>query len=60
MGRLLKSPAVRGTPFESLLDESLFSQVRVDLGAVAWSTGADLAPDAMYDAIRASGEWILQ
>ena len=58
MGRFLKSPAVRGTPFEPLLDESLFRQVRVDLGAVTWPTGADLAPDAMYDAIRASGEWI--
>ncbi len=58
MGRFLKSPAVRGTPFEPLLDVSLFRQVRVDLGAVTWSTGADLAPDALYDAIRASGEWI--
>ena len=60
MGRFLKSPAVRGTAFEPLLDESLFSQVRADMGAVAWPTGADLAPDAMYDAIRASGEWILE
>ena len=60
MGRFLQSPAVRGTPFEPLTDESQFSQVRVDLGAVAWPTGADLAPDAMYDAIRASGEWILE
>ena len=55
-----QSPAVRGTPFEPLTDESLFRQVRVDLGAVTWPTGADLAPDAMYDAIRASGEWILE
>ena len=36
-----------------------FRQVRVDLGVAVWPTGADLAPDAMYDAIRASGEWIL-
>ena len=55
-----QSPAVRGTPFEPLTDESLFRQVRVDLGAVTWPTGADLAPDAMYDAIRASGEWTLE
>ena len=60
MGRFLESPAARGTPFEPLLDESLFRQVRIDLGAITWPTGADLAPDAMYDAIRASGEWILE
>ena len=60
MRRFLKSPAVRGTAFEPLTDESLFRQVRVDLGVAVWPTGADLAPDAMYDAIRASGEWILE
>ena len=47
MRTLLQSPAVRGTAFEPLLDESLFSQARVDLGAVTWPTGADLAPNAM-------------
>ena len=26
---------------------------------VAWPNGADLAPDAMYDAIRASGRWVV-
>ena len=60
MKRFLKSSAVRGIPFEPLVDASEFSQARVDLGAVAWPTGADLAPDAMYDAIRASGEWVLE
>ena len=60
MRRFLKSLAVRGTAFEPLTDESLFRQVRVDLGAVTWPTAADLAPDAMYDAIRASGEWIIE
>ena len=60
MKRFLGSPDIRGTVFEPLVDETLFSQVRVDLGAVAWPTGADLAPDAMYDAIRASGEWVLE
>ena len=60
MKRFLKSSAVRGTPFEPLVDASEFSQARVDLGVVAWPTGADLAPDAMYDAIRASGEWVLE
>jgi hypothetical protein len=31
----------------------------VVLGAVQWPNGADLAPDAMYDAIRERGQWIL-
>ena len=60
MKRFLGSPDIHGTVFEPLVDESLFGQVRVDLGAVVWPTGADLSPDAMYDAIRASGEWVLE
>ena len=60
MKRFLGSPDIRGTVFEPLADESLFGQVRVDLGALVWPTGADLSPDAMYDAIRASGEWVLE
>jgi hypothetical protein len=27
--------------------------------AVTWDHGIDLAPDAMYDAIKASGVWVL-
>ena len=60
MKRFVGSPDIRGTVFEPLVDESLFGQVRVDLGSVVWPTGADLSPDAMYDAIRASGEWVLE
>jgi hypothetical protein len=33
--------------------------VRLEFGAVVWPNGEDLAPDAMYDAIRASGEWVV-
>jgi hypothetical protein len=29
-------------------------------GAVQWANGADLAPDAMYDAIKAHGRWIVE
>ena len=29
-------------------------------GAVQWPNGADLAPDAMYDEIRANGRWVLE
>ena len=60
MKRFLGSPAIHGTVFEPLVDESMFRQVRVGLGAVVWPTGADLAPDAMYDAIRDSGKWVVE
>lgn len=55
----IDAPQVRGTIFEALRDPSVFQQVRVDLGAVGWPNGADLAPDAMYDAIRAQGHWVV-
>ena len=55
----IESPSTNGTLFEALRDSDYFRQVRVELGAVAWPNGADLAPDAMYDAIRASGEWVV-
>lgn len=53
----LGSPRVSGTIFEPLRDPEIFRQARVALGAVSWPNGADLAPDAMYDAIHATGHW---
>jgi hypothetical protein len=55
----LDSPSTNGTLFEPLRDPGYFRQVRLEFGAVVWPNGADLAPDAMYDAIRASGEWVV-
>jgi CubicO group peptidase (beta-lactamase class C family) len=46
--------------FAALRDESLFSQVYLDLGAVTWPGEIDLAPDAMHDEIEKHGEWVLQ
>jgi hypothetical protein len=54
---LLQSALVAGTVFEHIRNPRLFREVRVELGAVTWPSGADLAPDAMYDAIRAHGFW---
>jgi hypothetical protein len=55
----IDSPTVNDTLFEPLRDLGYFQQVRIELGAVVWPNGADLAPDAMYDAIRASGHWVV-
>jgi hypothetical protein len=58
--KFLEGPAVAGTLFESLRDPTVFAQARVELGAVTWPNGADLAPDTMYDAIRAQGRWAVE
>ncbi len=59
MQAFLDDASVDGTVFEPLREPLFFEQARVVLGAVAWPNGADLAPDAMCDAIRARGTWTL-
>jgi hypothetical protein len=55
----LADPAVEGTPFEALRERAVFARASVVLGAVQWPNGADLAPDAMYDAIREHCVWVV-
>jgi hypothetical protein len=57
MAGLLHSP--KAGVFAALLDTSLFNQVTIEHGAVTWPGELDLAPDAMYDAIREHGVWAL-
>jgi hypothetical protein len=59
MSLFLNDPKVSGTVFEELRDPAVFAQAQIVLGAIQWPSGADLAPDAMYDAIRKQGVWIL-
>lgn len=59
MRDFLESLNTSETVFEPLRDPAFFSQVQIVLGAIQWPNGADLAPDAMYDAIRDQGVWIL-
>jgi hypothetical protein len=46
--------------FEVLKDPATFSRVRCDNGFVEWPGALDLAPDAMHDAIKADGRWVLE
>lgn len=46
--------------FEALKDPAVFLQVYIEEGAVTWPGDLDLAPDAMYRAIKSDGEWILR
>jgi hypothetical protein len=45
--------------FRILCDPSRFAEVFVDYGVVTWPGEIDLAPDAMYQAIKATGQWVL-
>jgi hypothetical protein len=56
----LSSSYTTGTVFEPLRDPHAFAQVNVVMGAVQWGNGADLAPDTMYDAIKAHGRWVVE
>ena len=56
----LQSSRISGTLFEALRDPTEFARVGVVSGVVTWPNGAELAPDAMYDAIRATGTWVVQ
>tara|TARA_R110002020_G_scaffold371615_2_gene583189 strand:- start:1819 stop:2082 length:264 start_codon:yes stop_codon:yes gene_type:complete len=46
--------------FAALRDIAIFMQAFISAyGAVTWPGELDLAPDAMYDELRAKGEWVL-
>lgn len=51
--RLSQGPL--GDGFDALCDETAFSKVYLEHGALTWPGGIDLAPDAMYQRIRESG-----
>ena len=55
--RLSQGPL--GDGFDPLCDETTFSQVFLDHGALTWPGDIDLAPDAMYQRIRSSGTSVL-
>lgn len=59
-GTVRFEPAHLTGVFEVLKDPRFFNQVRVEFGAVTWPGELDLAPDAMYDEIKAHGEWALR
>lgn len=59
MKAFLSNRNINGTIFERLREPAIFDQAQVVLGAVQWPNGANLAPDAMYDAIRERGVWVL-
>lgn len=59
-GRVVFKPTHLTGVFASLQNPEFFNQVGVNGGAVSWPGDIDLAPDAMHEAIRKSGEWVLR
>ena len=59
-GRVVFEPTHLTGVFASLQNSEIFNQVRINGGAVSWPGDIDLAPDAMHEAIRKSGEWVLR
>lgn len=56
-GEIDLSERLFGSVFEPLKDPEVFSQVTVDeFGAIFWPIGADLAPDALYDALSGKAQ----
>ncbi len=50
----------RAGVFAALKDKKLFNQAYLEYGVLTWPGEIDLAPDAMHDAVKKNGRWILQ
>ena len=60
-GRVRFEPSYLRGVFAKLLDPSYFAHVGAEHGAVSWpNEEPDMAPDTMYDGIKAHGEWVLR
>ena len=46
--------------FAALKDQELFYKAHLEYGVLTWPGEIDLAPDAMHDAIKQNGRWVLQ
>jgi hypothetical protein len=60
VGKVQFEPSHLTGVFAALKDPLIFQQAFIDGGAVAWPGKLDLAPDAMYQAIKSHGEWVLR
>lgn len=60
-GRVRFEPSYLTGGFAKLRDPVYFERVGLAYGAVSWpNEDPDMAPDTMYDGIKAHGEWVLR
>ena len=59
-GKVQFEPSHLTGVFAALKDPIIFQQAHIEDGAVAWPGNLDLAPDAMYQAIKTTGELVLR
>ena len=57
MAAMISSPSAG--VFAKLRDPAIFTKVHTLCGVVTWPGEIDLAPDAMHDALTATGAWVL-
>lgn len=49
----------RAGVFAALKDKELFKQAYLEYGVLTWPGEIDLAPDAMHDAVKQNGRWVV-
>jgi hypothetical protein len=59
-GRVQMLPSHLYGVFAKLNDRAFFNHLSVTDGFVSWPNEIDLAPDAMYEAIKQKGMWVLE
>ena len=59
-GRVQFEPCHLTGVFAVLADPAFFIQVSAHDGFVTWPGELDLAPDTMYQEIKAHGQWVLR
>ena len=58
-GRVRLLPSHLYGVFAPLSDPAVFKRIQISDGFVSWPGDIELAPDAMHEAIRQHGEWVL-
>lgn len=59
-GTVIIAPSKLYGVFQKLSDPEMFKRIQTKNGFVSWPCNVDLAPDAMYEALKRDGVWVLR